>query len=151
MRRRGHPPGPGKPIGPTRGRVVALFDAGRPVAAIVATLRISKQAVYVHLHNAGREPMQRKHEREQLRRWAKEWNAAQRIECVVKLWGVSRTKARIRANRARTRLGLKLKGFNKWDTIEALLRRGWGRERIIADGVACRSYVNWVIRSTRRK
>jgi hypothetical protein len=58
-RPRGRPRGPGKPISPTRGIVVALFDDGLTIAEIVVKIGATPQNVWVHLERAGRDLRQR--------------------------------------------------------------------------------------------
>ena len=64
------------PDGQTRAQVAALHDAGRSAAQIVAALGISKQAVYSHLHNAGRSMPRAEANGQRWERFATVWNAA---------------------------------------------------------------------------
>ena len=106
-RQRGRPRGT---FGPTRARVLRLFDAGRTVAQIARRLRISKQAVSVHLRDSGRDPAAATGRAGRARnsRFAALWNAAPDLGAAAAALGLSESQAVRKAVWPRA-AGLKLK------------------------------------------
>jgi hypothetical protein len=115
MRGRGRPPGPARPIGPMRGRVVALFDRGLTVADIVATLGTVRQNIWTHLCRAGRDPGRRyasrrlAAERAARVKFTAVWRAAPDVSTAAMRLGMTPRAARERARILRTKWHVKLK------------------------------------------
>jgi hypothetical protein len=90
--------------------VLHLFDAGRTVAAIARRLRISKQAVSVHLRNSGRDPAAAKGRawRAKNKWFAALWNAAPELGAAAAALGLTESQAGRKAVHLRA-AGLALK------------------------------------------
>jgi hypothetical protein len=90
--------------------VLRLFDAGRTVAQIARRLRISKQAVSVHLRDSGRDPAAAKGRagRAKNKRFAALWHAAPDLGAAAAALGLTEARAGKRATELRA-AGLRLK------------------------------------------
>jgi hypothetical protein len=158
---------PGRPkgsTGPTRARVVQLFDAGHSAPDIARRLGTTRANVYAHLKDAGRDARAtgqgaRAAERAQARkRFAAAWNAAPTIEAAAEAVGLSEATARARASVLRSR-GLRLKQFPPRPTVQPSPRRDriealWRQcvrdvEKIVRRSGASRSFVYVVLKQLR--
>jgi hypothetical protein len=161
MRRRGRPPGSGRPIGPMRDRVVELFDRGLSVAEIVATLGTVRQNIWTHLRRAGRDPGRRYSaqrlaaERAARAAFAAVWNAAQRVATVANQLGMTSRAARERSRTLCVKWGVTLKHLPrpapKRAEVERLLRLGLRPAAVVARGAAHSAYVYTVARQLKVK
>ena len=144
-KRRGRPPEPDKPVNPQRARVVELFDQGHTINEIAAAVGTTRQNVWTHLKNAGRNYSRESRARRRAAgeadraRFAEVWNAAPDRAAAAERLNLSLSYVSSHATMLREKYGLPLKRFRqpvKAHKVEELLRQGLRPPQIIADGVA---------------